>query len=101
VAVFFQLLPQILLSWKINPQLLGGIGLTLGVLAGPRGAGGAIIDMFDPRARAKRRAAKGVVAAAKRHGGGGSSSGGSSSPVKVKSSQLGTKSPVSAGSEKK
>jgi len=30
VAIFFQLLPQMLLSLKINPQLLGGIGLTVG-----------------------------------------------------------------------
>jgi ABC-type branched-subunit amino acid transport system permease subunit len=103
VAIFFQLLPQILLSWKINPQLLGGIGLTLGVLAGPRGAGGAVIDMFDPRARAKRRAAKGLPSAAKPKKPGKPSGGAPARPVKVKvkGSQLGTKSPVSAGSEKK
>jgi ABC-type branched-subunit amino acid transport system permease subunit len=100
VAVFFQLLPQILLSWNINPQLLGGIGLTFGVLAGPRGAGGAVIDMFDPRARAKRKEASGGSSSGNRRAGSKPSSD-SSSSSKPKSSQLGTKSPVSAGSEKK
>jgi hypothetical protein len=100
VAVFFQLLPQILLSWNINPQLLGGIGLTFGVLAGPRGAGGAIIDLFDPRARAKRKEASGGSSSGNRRAGSKPSSD-SSSSSKPKSSQLGTKSSVSAGSEKK
>ncbi|MGQ0467942.1 MAG: branched-chain amino acid ABC transporter permease [Sporichthyaceae bacterium] len=95
VAVFFQLLPQILLELKINVYLLGGLGLAAGVLAGPRGAGGAVIDMFDPRARAKRRESKG-----------GSGPGGPKGPsggkpaAKAKSSQLGTKTPAKAGSEK-
>jgi ABC-type branched-subunit amino acid transport system permease subunit len=99
VAIFFQLLPQILLSLKINVYLLGGLGLTAGVLAGPRGMGGAVIDMFDGRARAKRKEAKKGIAAAK-----ASSTkppGGAAANAKAKGSQLGTKSPVSAGSEKK
>jgi ABC-type branched-subunit amino acid transport system permease subunit len=106
VAIFFQLLPQILLSLKINPQLLGGIGLTIGVLAGPRGLGGLLIDLFDSRARAKRRAAKANIAKSRARAGGGGGGGGSSggrpaAPAKPKDSQLGAKAPASAGSEKK
>jgi ABC-type branched-subunit amino acid transport system permease subunit len=104
VAIFFQLLPQVLLSLKINPQLLGGIGLTIGVLAGPRGLGGLIIDLFDSRARAKRREAKANIARSKtRPAGGGSGTSGAkpAAPAKPKSSQLGAKAPASAGSEKK
>jgi ABC-type branched-subunit amino acid transport system permease subunit len=66
VACLFQLLPQILLSWKIPPELIGGVGLLLGVLAGPRGMGGAILDVFDPRARAKRRAVRSGAGASAR-----------------------------------
>jgi branched-chain amino acid transport system permease protein len=58
VAVIFTLIPQILLSWKINVYLLGGLGLTVGILVGPRGVGGTVIDLFDPRVRAKRRASR-------------------------------------------
>lgn len=106
VAIFFQLLPQMLLSLKINPQLLGGIGLTIGVLAGPRGLGGLLIDLFDSRARAKRRAAKANIAKSRAKAGGGGGGGGSSggkpaAPAKAKDSQLGAKAPASAGSEKK
>src|SRR5882757_473063 len=103
VAIFFQMLPQALLSLKINPQLLGGIGLTVGVLAGPRGMGGSLIDLFDARARQKRRAAKANQNKAKAQmGGGGGASGGSKpAPAKAKGSQLGAKAPASAGSEKK
>jgi ABC-type branched-subunit amino acid transport system permease subunit len=103
VAIFFQLLPQILLSLKINPQLLGGIGLTVGVLAGPRGMGGSLIDLFDARARQKRKAAKANIARANAQvGKGGGTSGGSTPPAaKAKGSQLGAKAPASAGSEKK
>jgi hypothetical protein len=100
VAVFFQLLPQILLDLKINVYLLGGLGLAIGVLAGPRGAGGAMIDLFDDRARQKRKEMK---AAQKKGASGGGPSGGGAKPAapKAKSSQLGTKSPAKAGSEKK
>jgi branched-chain amino acid transport system permease protein len=106
VAIFFQLIPQVLLSLKINPQLLGGIGLTIGVLAGPRGLGGLLIDLFDSRARAKRREAKANIAKTKPKvgaggGGGGSSGNRPAAPAKPKSSQLGAKAPASAGSEKK
>ena len=58
VAVVFTLIPQIVLSWKINVYLLGGLGLTAGILVGPRGVGGTVIDLLDPRARAKKRAAR-------------------------------------------
>jgi hypothetical protein len=105
VAIFFQLLPQMLLSLKINPQLLGGIGLTVGVLAGPRGLGGLLIDLFDSRARAKRKEAKANIAKGQAKlggGGGGRPSGGRpAAPPKAKDSQLGAKAPASAGSEKK
>jgi branched-chain amino acid transport system permease protein len=57
-AVVFVLIPQIVLSWKINVYLLGGLGLTVGILVGPRGVGGTVIDLFDPRVRAKRREAR-------------------------------------------
>lgn len=66
VSCFFQLLPQVLLELKINVYLLGGLGLTVGVLAGPRGLSGFIIDLFDPRARARRRSAKGAPSVASR-----------------------------------
>lgn len=98
VAVFFNLVPYILLDLKINVYLLGGIGLALGVLAGPRGAGGFMIDAFDPRARAKRKQAKGETPS------GGSSAGTKSGPslgAKPKGAQLGQKKPAAAGSEKK
>lgn len=98
VAIFFTVLPQILIDQKINIYLLGGIGLGAGVLAGPRGMGGAIMDLFDPRARAKRRQAK-TGSSGKSGGHGGKSSGPSGG--RAKSSQLGTKRPASAGSEKK
>ena len=109
VAVTFQLLPQIFLDLKINPYLLGGIGLAAGVLAGPRGAGGFVMDAVDPRARAKRKAvkasvAKGQAALAGKSGGGkpgGGSRGSGSGSAKPKSSQLGTKGPAKAGTEKK
>lgn len=58
VALLFRLTPQILLDLNINSFLLGGIGLALGVLVGPRGIGGAITDLFDTRARAKRKLAR-------------------------------------------
>ena len=58
VAVVFTLIPQIVLSWKINVYLLGGLGLTVGILVGPRGVGGTVIDLLDPRARAKKKAAR-------------------------------------------
>jgi ABC-type branched-subunit amino acid transport system permease subunit len=104
VAIFFQMLPQALLSLKINPQLLGGIGLTVGVLAGPRGMGGSLIDLFDGRARQKRREAKANQNKAKSQmgsGGGGASGSSKPAPAKAKGSQLGAKAPASAGSEKK
>jgi branched-chain amino acid transport system permease protein len=39
VAVVLTLIPQILLAWKLNVYLLGGVGMTVGVFLGPRGLG--------------------------------------------------------------
>lgn len=59
VAVAFTVIPQLVLDWKINVFLLGGLGLSAGVFLGPRGLGGAITDLFDHRQRdATPRAAK-------------------------------------------
>ncbi|HEX3825746.1 MAG TPA: branched-chain amino acid ABC transporter permease [Sporichthyaceae bacterium] len=111
VACLFQMLPQILLSWKIPPELIGGVGLLLGVLAGPRGMGGAILDVFDPRARAKRKAVKGSAGASSRPrpparpSGGSSAGGGGARPASARprvSAGAGAKArPVSAGLGKK
>jgi ABC-type branched-subunit amino acid transport system permease subunit len=111
VACLFQMLPQILLSWKIPPELIGGVGLLLGVLAGPRGMGGAILDVFDPRARAKRKAVKSSAGASSRPrpparpSGGSSAGGGGARPASARprvSAGAGAKArPVSAGLGKK
>lgn len=74
VALLFKLLPQILIDLEINPFLLGGVGLTLGVIVGPRGIGGFISDLFDSRAREKRRTAKVNAARAARDAEGASTS---------------------------
>jgi|GEM_PF-2594492 len=101
IAVGFNVITQLLVDQKINPQILGGIGLTIGVLAGPRGMGGATADLFDARARAKRKAAK--AAGVKRPGRPQKRpSGAPPRTARAKGSQLGAKRPpVSAGSEKK
>jgi branched-chain amino acid transport system permease protein len=49
LAVTFTLIPQIVLSWKLNVYLLGGFGLLGGVFLGPRGIGGVVSDLFRPR----------------------------------------------------
>ncbi len=51
IAVVFILLPQVFLDAKINVYLLGGVGLAVGVLLGPRGLGGSVADLFDRRKR--------------------------------------------------
>ena len=101
-SIFFQVLPQVLLAQKINVYLLGGLGLTVGILAGPRGAGGAMIDLFDQRGRARRREAKIQTVARPT----ANRPAGSRDPVAARAArnaQLGgaAKRPVSAGSEKK
>jgi branched-chain amino acid transport system permease protein len=49
VAVVFTLIPQVVLSWKINVYLLGGAGLLAGVFLGPRGLGGVKADALRRR----------------------------------------------------
>ena len=44
LAVVFTVIPQIVLSWKLNVYLLGGFGLLGGVFLGPRGIGGVVSD---------------------------------------------------------
>jgi branched-chain amino acid transport system permease protein len=46
VAVALQIIPQILQDWQINIYLLGGVGMAIGVMLGPRGVGGVVIDLF-------------------------------------------------------
>jgi ABC-type branched-subunit amino acid transport system permease subunit len=50
LAILFTLLPQVFLDAGLNVYLLGGVGLAVGVLLGPRGLGGALADLFE-RAR--------------------------------------------------
>lgn len=54
IAVAFTVFPQLLVDWKLNVYLLGGVGLAVGVLLGPRGLGGRIADLFDARSRLER-----------------------------------------------
>ena len=51
VAVVITLLPQVVLSWKLNVYLLGGIAMALGAFLGPRGIGGTIGDLCRRGAR--------------------------------------------------
>jgi branched-chain amino acid transport system permease protein len=51
VAVVITLLPQVLLSWKLNVYLLGGVAMTIGVFLGPRGLGGVVDDFARRGAR--------------------------------------------------
>ncbi len=51
VAVLFAVLPELLRDAKINVYLIGGIGLCIGVLLGPRGVAGSVTDLFDRRRR--------------------------------------------------
>jgi branched-chain amino acid transport system permease protein len=44
VAVVITLVPQVVLSWKLNVYLLGGVAMTIGVFLGPRGLGGVVHD---------------------------------------------------------
>ncbi len=46
VAAAFQVIPVVLESWHINVYLLAGVGLSGGVLLGPRGAGGRVGDLW-------------------------------------------------------
>lgn len=90
VALLFRLAPLLLaeIDIELNPYLLGGLGLALGILMGPRGVGGFFADMVDSRARRKRKAAR---SSAKNR-----SSGGSSPPTRREA-----KVPATAGSESK
>ncbi len=51
VAILFTLIPQVFLDAKINVYLVGGVGLCVGVLLGPRGVAGSVSDLFDRRRR--------------------------------------------------
>jgi ABC-type branched-subunit amino acid transport system permease subunit len=90
VALLFRLLPQILLQFHfdINGYLLGGLGLAVGILMGPRGVGGFISDIFDSRARSKRRAARATTP--------GKTGGAGAAPLRKEA-----KVPVTAGSGQK
>jgi hypothetical protein len=37
VAVLLTLLPQVVLEWRLNVYLLGGLGMAVGCCLGPRG----------------------------------------------------------------
>ncbi len=60
MAATFQIIPVVLESWHINVFVMAGVGLALGALAGPRGAGGRASDLWkrikfgDRRSRTAR-----------------------------------------------
>jgi len=56
VAVLFQVLPQALEPFGIDALVLGGAGLVLGTLAGPRGFGGVAKDTMARFGKAKKTA---------------------------------------------
>jgi ABC-type branched-subunit amino acid transport system permease subunit len=49
VALVFTLLPHAIQAVHLSPFVVGGIGLIAGTLIGPRGFGGAFLDLFDVR----------------------------------------------------
>lgn len=51
VAIVITLVPQVVLSWKLNVYLLGGVAMTIGVFLGPRGLGGVVGDLGRRGAR--------------------------------------------------
>jgi ABC-type branched-subunit amino acid transport system permease subunit len=55
VALLFQLLPQALEPFGIDALVLGGVGLVVGTLAGPRGLGGNMKDLALGLAARKSR----------------------------------------------
>ncbi len=46
-ALAFALIPTALESHNLSPFLLGGAGLVLGTLVGPRGMGGVVLELFQ------------------------------------------------------
>ncbi|MGQ0466882.1 MAG: ABC transporter permease subunit [Sporichthyaceae bacterium] len=48
-AVAIQVTPLALLGWGLNVYLVAGVGMVVGVLLGPRGLGGVVIDLFTRR----------------------------------------------------
>lgn len=49
VALVFTLLPHAIQAVHLSPFVVGGIGLIAGTLIGPRGFGGAFLDLFEVR----------------------------------------------------
>lgn len=47
VSLAFSLIPTALESHNLSPFLLGGVGLVLGTLVGPRGMGGVVLELFQ------------------------------------------------------
>jgi hypothetical protein len=45
----FTLLPQALETLNLSPFVVGGMGLIMGTLVGPRGLGGAFLDLFEEK----------------------------------------------------
>lgn len=47
VSLAFALIPTAMESHNLSPFLLGGVGLVLGTLVGPRGMGGVVLEFFQ------------------------------------------------------
>ena len=57
VAVVFGLAPQALEPFRISPLILGGVGLTIGTLAGRAGLSGVVRDQMRSWRRRRAEAA--------------------------------------------
>lgn len=51
VAVAVSLAPHLVLDWELNMFLVGGVGMAIGIALGPRGVGGAVMDLVTPGRR--------------------------------------------------
>jgi branched-chain amino acid transport system permease protein len=54
VAAAVQLVPQLVLEWRLTTYLVAGLGSAIGVLLGPRGLAGRLGDLVDGRGRRGR-----------------------------------------------